>query len=497
MKKFLFLFLLIFFLAFTQEPVAMVSVKVDWDYTEFVQNEGMSGRAIKPTSDGGAIISGNYNKVLYLVKLDAAGKKEWSKLYYEGLAGFDVLETKDKGYLVVGQTRYADDEVNGVQGIITKVNNSGSVEWSHVLGGLAFDKFSAAAANDSGYLVGGSGSNGTEEGAQFVFLQDDGTIAWSKLIPKVNGKKAGFVADIVAENSGNFTALINYINSDNSNNQVTYSSVFSISADGKASWKRSFEGEGLGLIQDGSSGHVLSIRKGSNSNIIRIDKTGKTLWSKNYVPSFNKSYYSINPYSITKAADGGYIVAGDAGAVNSQIAYIYKTDPNGKRLWEKTFLSTNSIIWDISPSKDGSYLASGQLANGNGTKIIALKINLNEPKPIKVWVQNEEMNFDQPPIIENGTTLVPLRGIFERLGAEVKYNSQTKTITSTKGKTTITLTLNKMEAALKNESGQKGVRLLVPAKAIDGRTVVPLRFISESLGNAVKWDQKVNEIYID
>ncbi|MBQ4347028.1 MAG: copper amine oxidase N-terminal domain-containing protein, partial [Firmicutes bacterium] len=47
---------------------------------------------------------------------------------------------------------------------------------------------------------------------------------------------------------------------------------------------------------------------------------------------------------------------------------------------------------------------------------------------IRVFVDNNEIIFDQPPIIENDRTLVPLRAIFEALGAEVEWNSETRSI---------------------------------------------------------------------
>ncbi len=103
---------------------------------------------------------------------------------------------------------------------------------------------------------------------------------------------------------------------------------------------------------------------------------------------------------------------------------------------------------------------------------------------IKVLLNNSALSFTQPPVIENGTTLVPMRAIFEAMGASVDWNGETQTVTSVKDSTTISLTLNKNTATVNG----KDISLAVPAKLVNGSTMVPLRFVSESLGAEVNWD---------
>lgn len=108
-----------------------------------------------------------------------------------------------------------------------------------------------------------------------------------------------------------------------------------------------------------------------------------------------------------------------------------------------------------------------------------------------VFLDGKQLSFDVPPTLDNGRTLVPLRGIFEALGAEVQWDGATQTVTATKGNTTIKLTVGGQ--AYKN--GQP-ITLDVPAKIINGRTLVPLRFVSEALGASVKWDGSTQTITI-
>lgn len=103
---------------------------------------------------------------------------------------------------------------------------------------------------------------------------------------------------------------------------------------------------------------------------------------------------------------------------------------------------------------------------------------------IGVILNGKVLNFEQPPVIEDGTTLVPMIAIFEAMGASVDWNNDTKTVTSVKGNTTVSITLNNSTATVNG----KTITLAVPGKLINGSTMVPLRFVSESLGAEVNWD---------
>jgi hypothetical protein len=80
--------------------------------------------------------------------------------------------------------------------------------------------------------------------------------------------------------------------------------------------------------------------------------------------------------------------------------------------------------------------------------------------------------------------VVPLRAIFEALGAEVEWNNETRTVTATKGEIGVELTIDSKRVYING----KTIELDVPATIIDGRTYVPARFVSESLGASVIWN---------
>lgn len=103
---------------------------------------------------------------------------------------------------------------------------------------------------------------------------------------------------------------------------------------------------------------------------------------------------------------------------------------------------------------------------------------------ISIYVDDEKVNFpDAKPYIQNSCTLVPVRTISEELGAVVDWDKTTQTVTITKDEDTITMIIGN-PTMVKNSVAST---LQVAPAIKDGRTMVPLRFISENLGARVEW----------
>ncbi|RUT36452.1 trypsin-like serine protease [Paenibacillus zeisoli] len=101
---------------------------------------------------------------------------------------------------------------------------------------------------------------------------------------------------------------------------------------------------------------------------------------------------------------------------------------------------------------------------------------------INVYIDGVKLQFTSKPIQENGTTLVPLRTIFEGLGANVKWDAKTQTVKASKNGVNIEIKLGQ-KFALRN--GTK-ITLTTKPRTINGVTYVPLRFIGESFGNTIE-----------
>ncbi len=115
-----------------------------------------------------------------------------------------------------------------------------------------------------------------------------------------------------------------------------------------------------------------------------------------------------------------------------------------------------------------------------------------ERDDILVNLNGRTLSFDVPPMIINDRTMVPFRKIFEELDATVDYNPDGQYITATAGSTEIKLQVNSNTATVNGET----VELDAPPVIIDERTLVPVRFVAESLNASVDWNNNTRMVSI-
>lgn len=107
-----------------------------------------------------------------------------------------------------------------------------------------------------------------------------------------------------------------------------------------------------------------------------------------------------------------------------------------------------------------------------------------EEDTVSVIVDNEKVEFDQAPIIDDGTTLVPVRAVFEKAGANVTWDQATQTATLVKEGYTVTIKLN--DTVLYKNGTQ--IALAKPAQIINDRVLIPVRAIGEAMDFDINWD---------
>lgn len=127
----------------------------------------------------------------------------------------------------------------------------------------------------------------------------------------------------------------------------------------------------------------------------------------------------------------------------------------------------------------------------SGTMAESAKAAISIP-PVGLVIDGVSLTLDVPPQIIKGRMLVPLRGLFETLGATVAWEPKAQTITIVFGDKTIILQAGKLNVTVNN-----AVQILdVSPMIVNGRVLVPLRFLSENLAANVEWISSTRTVKI-
>ena len=139
-------------------------------------------------------------------------------------------------------------------------------------------------------------------------------------------------------------------------------------------------------------------------------------------------------------------------------------------------IKSDSSVWAWGWNGNGQLGDSTSLSRGAPVRISAPEIT--------VILDGRTLEFDVPPRLENGRTLVPIRAIFEELGASLYWNNTTQTLTAVRNDTVVSLTVGDASPTVDG----KVVAIDQPAINVDGRILVPLRFVAEAFNINVDWD---------
>lgn len=124
--------------------------------------------------------------------------------------------------------------------------------------------------------------------------------------------------------------------------------------------------------------------------------------------------------------------------------------------------------------------------------IASFAANGNQTQDIKVYVNDTPVQFDVPPVFIQNRTMVPIRAVFEAMGADVQWDNTTRTATITKDLNRVQIQLDNRRALVNGST----VWMDVAATGINGRILVPVRFISENLGLKVDWVNETKTVFI-
>ncbi len=125
--------------------------------------------------------------------------------------------------------------------------------------------------------------------------------------------------------------------------------------------------------------------------------------------------------------------------------------------------------------------------------MIITSITVFANRDIRVMLNGEYLEFDVEPQLINNRTMVPLRAIFETLGAEVEWNGDTQTVTAFKDDIEVVATIGSTTMYVDDEAKTVDVAPII----VDGRTLVPARFVAEAFDCDVDWVEEENIVCIE
>ena len=117
---------------------------------------------------------------------------------------------------------------------------------------------------------------------------------------------------------------------------------------------------------------------------------------------------------------------------------------------------------------------------------------ISDNDDIRVYLDGNLLTFDQPPIFRNNRILVPLRVIFEELGAEVHWVEESQRVIAIRGNIDISMQVGNHIMSINDDN----IFLDVYPQLVENRVLVPVRAIAESFGADVEWNAQTQSVYI-
>lgn len=191
------------------------------------------------------------------------------------------------------------------------------------------------------------------------------------------------------------------------------------------------------------------------------------------VPSGNKEYIGMYELTSTSQFDDleGVKVNGYNGIVNG-----------GEQHFELFILEEGNAVINIFELEDDGYRLHP----------FTIHLDGNVNVPFQVFIDRDRIDFENVPIVSNNRTLVEFRTIFENLGLTVNWNSSKNIVSGRNQDVRIQLQLGSRTAYING----KPTTLDVPPEVVNGRTTIPLRFVTEATDATLTWDKDTKQIDI-
>ena len=140
----------------------------------------------------------------------------------------------------------------------------------------------------------------------------------------------------------------------------------------------------------------------------------------------------------------------------------------------------------------GEHTVTASVLSADGILLYQNTAQVTSNGEVSILYNDKRIRGDVAPTVLNGRTMVPLRLIFSAMGAQVEWNAETRTVTSSLKDRTVRLTVDD-NTMLRN--GEE-ITLDVAPAILSNRTLVPIRAVAEAFGADVEWDGETRTVLI-
>ncbi|WP_248926674.1 stalk domain-containing protein [Paenibacillus hamazuiensis] len=212
-----------------------------------------------------------------------------------------------------------------------------------------------------------------------------------------------------------------------------------------------------------------------------------------YAKLISSPFYLSKVENGAKPADGvGFVKLGGTAAFAKKTTIHPFVKIPDIYIGKLEYSLNGKVIATRTEAPYGIELEAGQVPDGSVFEIAVYNKNGEKAgsstfpirSQVSVAINGADQKYEQPPVIISGSTMAPLRAIFESFGAAITWDAATQTATARKGDATVVLKIGDKRATV----GGKTVELETPAQLVNGFTMAPARFVGEAFGGTVSWD---------
>lgn len=367
----------------------------------------------------GYILSGSKYD-LWLLKVNKDGVLIWDKKFSGSYSryGYSVDTTYDGGYIITGATATGTSTYSA---LLIKADSSGNELWTESFNLTTSDKGNCVKQTiDSGYIVEGC----TYDGNMLLIKTDkDGNLIWQKR-HKAYGMSLG--GGVCETPDSNYLAVgASYDSTDT----MQCSFVLKADKNGDTLWSRNLIGykkrtvHGQHIYKTLDNNYIINMAVtysyggwpygyyySYSAYLIKIDLNGDTLWTKKIQDASNG--YGLKHCSAYPTTDSGYIVT------NGE--YLLKTNKMGTNQWNKMFFNTDNL--SVKETSDGGYVMTGG-ADMYAGSISALCLIKSDPGAVEEENQISNLKSQRLRASPNPfTNTTGIRGLGLGIGKEEKVN---------------------------------------------------------------------------